>query len=236
VFKYKAAFAATVALVLSMPVRAGSITDYLHFELGAGVSWYQPIGDGVWVQYGMPHNLNLSAPVLMGGLTGPVLERNSWGVDWHIDYVYLARVTSQCSCTPIDSNYNVVTHALVPNPVPVPNAQFDGSGDAQGIAITLEPYLKYRGWRLGVSAGLFPYRPSWNETITGWTDVPGTATTNLTANTPHAVQLGELVGVSIGHGPVSVSYQHYWLPTRFDSAHFPAIWAGADVIMATYRF
>jgi hypothetical protein len=217
--------------------RADSITDYVHAEMGAGVSWYGAAQDGRWFQKGMEHDLGLSAPVLLAGFTGPLYTRESWGIDWHIDYVSLGHVSSQCECTPIDANYSLQTHSLkTPLPVDVPNANFVGNGNAQGIAITIEPYVLYKGWRLGVEAGIFPYRPNWNETVTNWTVVPNTPTSTVYADTPHAWQVGGVVGASIGRGPLSVSYQHYILPTRSDGGRSPAIWSGANVILVRARF
>jgi hypothetical protein len=123
----------------------------------------------------------------------------------------------------------------VANPIPVQNAQFIGNGNAQGVAFTIEPWMKYRGWRFGVEAGLFPYRPAWDETIYNWQGDLGAPRT-IHANTPHALQLGQVVGISVGRGRMRVSLSHYWLPTRFDSNHYPAIWKGATVVEAKYVF
>jgi len=215
---------------------ADGIDDYVHLELGAGASRYEHQADGTWWQEGMQHDLGLSAPVLMLGLTGPLYTRESWGIDWHIDYVSLGHVSSQCECTPDDSNYNTQTHQLNPVLHAVPNANFVGNGNAQGVALTIEPYFRYQKWRFGIEGGLFPYRPDWNETIYGWQGNTSVAPQTLHADTPHAWQLGEVVGVSVSRGPFSVAYQHYFMPTRFDAQHSPAIWKGADVVMVKYRF
>jgi hypothetical protein len=216
---------------------ADSITEYVHLELGAGVSRYGTQGDNTWYQQGMQHQLGLSAPVLSAGLTGPLYTREKWGVDWHVDYVSLGHVSSQCECTPVDANYSTQTHALInPMPVNVQNANFVGNGNAQGVSITIEPYFRYRGWRIGAEAGLFPYRPDWDVSVYNWSATPGAATQTVHAHTPNGLQLGKVVGVSVGRGPLSLSYQHFILPTKYDSAHSPAIWSGADVLMVKYRF
>jgi hypothetical protein len=228
-----AAVAATIGCASA--AHADSITDYVHAEMGAGASKYSST-DGTWYQQGMEHDLGLSAPVLMLGLTGPIYTRESWGIDWHVDYVSLGHVSSQCECTPDDANYNPQTHQLRPVQHAVPNANFVGNGNAQGVTLTLEPYFRYRGWRVGAEAGLFPYRPDWNEVIYGWQGNTGVAPQTLYVDTPHAWQIGKVVGASISRGPFSVAYQHYWMPTRYDSTHSPAIWKGADVVMVKYRF
>lgn len=216
---------------------ADSISDYVQLELGAGASLYQKQADNTWYQQGMSHDLGLSAPVLLAGFTGPLYSRESWGIDWHVNYVSLGHVSSQCECTPVDADYSTQTHALIsPTPVSVPNANFVGNGNAQGVALTLEPYFKYRGWRLGAEAGLFPYRPDWDVTVYNWSNSPGMPTRTISVSTPHGIQIGKVVGVSVGRGPFSVAYQHYFLPTRYDSTHSPAIWKGADVVEVRYRF
>lgn len=232
---YKAAIAALLTLA-SVAAHADSISDYVHLELGAGVAHYDKMPDNTWYQQGMQHSLGLSAPVLMAGLTGPLYTRESWGVDWHVNYVSLGHVSSQCECTPIDANYNTQTHSLVANPVNVPNANFVGNGNAQGVALMLEPYFRYRGFRVGMQAGLFPYRPDWAVDVYNWSVVPGAATQTLHVETPHGIQIGKVVGVTLQRGNFGISYQHYILPTRYDDAHAPAIWKGADVLMLTYKY
>ncbi|MFX1675220.1 hypothetical protein PWR63_23720 [Paraburkholderia sp. A2WS-5] len=234
---------AGMALAFSSGVMADSITDYIHLELGAGVSWYSKQPDGTWYQQGMPHSLGMSAPVLMGGFTGPIWQRESWGIDWHVDYVYLAHASAECYCTSVDANYNTQAHQRVYT-YPYQNlqpAKMVGNGNAQGISITIEPYYRYNGFRFGVEGGLFPYRPSWTEQVYNTQDniMPNgqpVAPHNLTMETPHGIQLGEVVGVSIGRGPWSISYRHYFLPTRFDSQHSPSLLTGADVLTVRYRF
>ena len=231
------AMAAGMAFAFTTPVHADSVSDYLNFEIGAGVSKYSLLGDGIWIQQGMEHSLGLSAPVLSAGFTGSIWQRDSWGIDWHVDYVYLGHVSSQCECTPVDANYNLSSHTIKsPMPVPVPNANFVGNGNAQGVALTLEPYLRYHGWRIGLEGGLFPYRPAWDVSVYGWSDTPGLPTKTVQAHTPRGIRIGSLVGLSVGRGPLSVSLQYYFLPTRSDDAHPPAIWKGATVVQMRYRF
>lgn len=214
---------------------ADSISDYVHIELGAGVSWYNKQGDNTWYQLGAEHSLGLSAPVLSAGLTGPIYTRESWGVDWHVNYVSLGHVSSQCECTPMDQNYSVPQHKIL-NLYAVENANFVGNGNAQGVSLTLEPYVRYRDWRFGAEGGLFVYRPDWNETIYNWAPGPGVAQSTIEADTPHALQIGKVLGVSVGRGNLSIAYQHYFLPTKYDATHSPAIWKGADVLMVKYKF
>lgn len=228
-----AAVAATLGCA-AVAAHADSITDYVHLELGAGVTWYKPLGNGTWIQYGMKENLDLRAPMWTVGFTGPIYTREKWGVDWHVDYVNLGHVSSDCWCTQYDRDYDLKNRrAVSPN---VPLAEFVGSGYAQGIALTLEPYYRYRGFRIGVEAGLFIYRPTWDETEIGYQDTPESAPISVSVHTSHAALYGKVIGVSIGRGPFRVAYKHYVLPTKFDDHHYPALWHGADVIEAKYVF
>lgn len=223
--------------------RADSITDYVRIELGAGVSWYTKQPDGTWYQQGMPHSLDMSAPAFMGGLSGTIWARDSWGVDWHVNYVYLAHASAECYCTSVDANYDTHTHqrkytAPYEN---LPPAKMVGFGNAQGIALTIEPFYLYRGFRFAFEGGLFPYRPNWTEQVYNVQDnvLPNgqpVAAHNVTYDTPHGIQLGGVLGVSVGRSHWSVAYQHYFLPTRGDDTHSPSLLRGADVLMVKYRF
>lgn len=218
-------------LLLMAPLAAHAVS----FEAGISQTSYGLQGDGTWYQQGMPHALHTQSTGFTFGLTGSLIDRGGWGVDWHTDYANLGSVSSYCDCTPIDSNYDTRTHVLVANPVPVANAQFVGNGSAQGVAFTLEPWVRVQGWRVGMEGGLFPYRPAWGETIYNWQVQPGVSQT-LHANTPHALQLGYVAGVNVGRGNMTIGLKHYWLPTRFDSQHYPAIWKGATVLELKYKF
>jgi hypothetical protein len=226
-----------IALVAGMALALSAHAEsWFQFEAGAGVAHYQTAADGRWFQRGMEHSLNLSAPALMAGITGPIWSKGDVGIDWHIDYVNLARVSSQCTCTPLDSNYDVHAHALVANPVPVPNANFTGSGNAQGFVFSIEPYLMTHGWRLGVESGLFIFRPEWNETIYNWAPTPEASPITVRAHTPNNPQIGGVLGVSVGRGPWSVSYEHFFMPQWLGDKSTPPIYRGADVLMVAYRW
>jgi hypothetical protein len=214
-----------------MPLAANAVS----FEAGVSSTNYGTQGDNVWYQQGVPHVLNTKTYGFSAGLTGVVFDASVWGVDWHTDYVNLGHVSSTCSCTPIDSNYDTKTHQVVPNPIPVANAQFVGNGNAQGVAFTLEVWRRVAGLRVGFEAGLFPYRPSWDVSVYDWQVQPGVSQA-LHVSTPHSLQLGQVIGVSVGRGGAALALKHYFLPTRFDSQHSPAIWKGATVVEFKYKF
>lgn len=221
-----------VVAALLAPLAANAVS----LEVGIGSTNYGAQGDGTWYQQGMPHVLNLKSYGFSAGFTGELYSHGPWGVDWHVNYVNLGHLSSSCDCTPMDENYDTKTHHLVPNPTNVPNATFVGNGNAQGVSFTLEPWVKLQGWRFGMEAGLFPYRPAWDMDVYNWQVNLNVAPQTLHVGTPHAWQLGQVVGVSVGRGNWKVALKHYWLPTKFDNDHSPAIWKGATVVEMKYRF
>jgi hypothetical protein len=227
--------AVVVSAMMHTPAAHAAPGSWLQLEMAIGGTRYAAQGDNVWYQQGMPHALRLNAPMWSLGLTGPIYRTASWGVDWHVDYVNLGNASSDCTCTPVDANYDVANHRKL-NLYDAPDAHYHGNGRAQGIALTLEPYVLYRGWRVGVEGGLFPYRPAWEEDVTGWSWTAAAPVQNVHLGTPHAVQWGKVVGASIGRGPFRVAYKHYFLPTRFTDAAPPAIWRGADVLELKYVY
>ncbi|MGN6661602.1 MAG: hypothetical protein ACTHKN_21665 [Achromobacter mucicolens] len=228
-----AAIAAAVMLAAPM-AHADSISDYVRLEAAIGQSRYTAQSDGTYYQEGMPHQLKLNAPAWSAGFTGPVYRSASWGVDWHVNYTDLGRVSVDCTCTPLDANYDLATKRK--GDMAIPDAHFQGSGRARGVALTLEPYVMYRGWRFGIEGGLFPYRPEFDVTVSDLAYSMDGPRTTINASTPRAVQLGKVIGVSVGRGNFRVAYKHYVLPTRYDDQHAPAMWRGADVIEVRYVF
>jgi hypothetical protein len=74
-----------------------------------------------------------------------------------------------------------------------------------------------------VEGELFADRPAWNEKIYASQGDTHVAPQTLISGTPHTIQLGTVVGVLIGRKHLSVPLQRFWLPTKFDSGHSPAI-------------
>lgn len=200
-----------------------------QFEAGVGANRYTTRGDGTWYQTGSPGNsVKLDFPAFKAGVSVGLYEGQRFGLRAHVDYVNLGHLASRCQCTE-DANYNMKTHTVVDSSVPTAN--LSGSGGAQGIALTLEPYLVYRDWQIGIEGGLFPYRPSWSVSALWHLDG-----STHTYDTPHSVQWGKVVGVNVSYKNFGVSLQHYWLPTRYSDQNAPAMFSGANVLMLTYRF
>lgn len=209
------------ALALIAPLYAHAWS----FESGAGATSFET-EPGRWYQQLQPHSLDTVSPEYSIGVTGNLLMRGAWGIDWHAGYVNLGRATSSCQCDTSDENYaahNTQHTAL-----------FSGSGRAQGFAATIEPYRWYGGVRIAAEVGAFVYRAKWNETITGWTvnDAPPQDLA-LSASGWH---VAPVAGVSIGGAIWTLSYRHYFMRINSARQNVPPLWNDADVIEIRRRF
>lgn len=212
-------------LLLLLAVPAIAHASWFTFEAGAGLTSFET-EDGRWYQQSMPHDLTTISPEYSAGVTGPVVSRGAWGVDWHADFVNLGRAAASCRCDTSDSDYAArrTKHT----------AYFSGSGRALGVSLTVEPYRWYGGLRYGIEAGAYVYHSTWNESVTGWTvsDAP-VQNLSLSASGWH---VAPVAGVSVGDGKWSVSYRHYFMRMNSAKQNVPPLWNDADVIEIKRRF
>lgn len=216
-------FAAALLAVLAPLAHA---QDWFQFEAGAGAAHMVDVGDGVWQQQGTPGNsLKLTAPALVGGLTGRAYTRGNWSVDWHADYVYLGTVSAACQCVQ-DADYNNQTHQVLR--ANAPTNWFGGQGHTQGIALTLTPGYSFgAGWRVAADVGPWVFWQTWHEhNNTPWGPDDSSHAT--------VAQFGYVVGARVERGPFSLSYRYYAMPARWNP--YPGIAKGAHVVTATWRF
>jgi len=211
-------------LLLALPLTAHA--SWFELEAGAGVTIFQT-ENGRWYQEGMPDNrFTKIAPEYSAGVTGALVSRGAWGVDWHADYVNLGRAAASCQCDTSDSDYAAHTTKHT--------AYYTGSGRAQGVALTVEPYRWYGGWRFGAEAGAYFYHSTWSEQVYGWTasDAPP-VNLRLSATGWH---VAPVIGMSISKDSWSVNYRHYFLKRNIKGQNVPPLWNDADVIEIKRRF
>lgn len=217
-----------LTLTISSPLYAQS-SSWFQFEAGIGSSLSEGSGDGLWVQYAVPHTENLNAPAaLVGGVIHLYRSPSaSWGIDSHVDAIYTSNISASCTCVP-DANYNPHTHQVVGVVNPASLIGFYGSGHEWGIALTLEPYIMYRGWKIGVNGGLYEYHQSWSETII--------QSSGLVSTLNHVPQWQTTwtAGISIGKGPWSFSYMYYPNSTRWNP--YPGIVSRTHLLTVRYTF
>lgn len=225
------ALVAGMALVLSSAAHSES---FFEIEAGIGLTNFNTV-NGRWYQENMPADqVTRDAPEFSLGLTGPIMSRGKWGVDWHADYVNLGRASASCYCTPIDGNYDFANKRLS-NKYDVDDAYFTGSGRAQGVAFTAEPYYWFHGVRLGAEAGAYVYRGSWDEWVGGWSQNMTMQKENFSLS-ESSWGVAPVAGVSIGDGVWTLSYRHYFMRHHSESLSVPPVWNDANVIELKVRF
>jgi hypothetical protein len=219
-----------VSLLLVVSVAHADIRP----EIGIGESSYRVYPDGTWYQLGMPHRLNLHSSAFKLGLTGPIITSDSWGIDWHADYVDIGHASSWCKCTS-DANYSDALHKEINHNPGFPNARYVGHGLDQGFNLSLAPHIQFHGIEVGYNYGLFPYKPHWNEVIYDWSNGLGGSLHTLYGSTPHSWRLGVDSGFYLKKGRYTLSYEHYRPPTRYDAMHDPSLMTDSDVLMLEIR-
>jgi hypothetical protein len=230
--KYIAAAVAGVALVLSSAAHADSITDYIQLEAAIGGSAYQRAADGLWIQDGFEHHVDLTAPAVEGGITGDIYQYHSWGLSYHLDYAWLGTIKTQSKAT-TDANYNLKTQSC--NGACLPLANFTGSGHDAGFLLTLEPHYDYGAWRFGVEGGPYVHRATWAVDATNQVNYVGQTPGSSHFVTNNAWALGYVVGASIEYKRFSLRYQYFRNGGR-SSDPAPQIWTGTHVLTVGYRF
>lgn len=211
-----------LALLVALPLTAHA-GSWLEFEAGVGVGRFHT-QDGLWYQQAEPHSLDITSPVFSLGLTGSVINRGKWGVDWHADYVYLGHSGASCDCTS-DRNYDSNEHRVLS--YNDPTANFQGSGTTQGVSLTLEPYYRYRGFDFGIEGGAFLYRASWHESVYG---LPGGV---VSVSASNYIRPGAVIGASVSKGLWSIAYRHYIMIWNKGN---PPLATGADTLELKWRF
>lgn len=218
-----------LALALTLVAPAAHAVD---FEASIGASRYQDVGNMTWYQEGLPHKLSLRSAGIQLGVAG---EITPW-LDWHAGYAYLGRAKSDAIATPDDANYDPVAKAC--RGECIARSRFRGAGDVQGVYLTLEPHVDYRGWRIGVSAGPFLYVARWHVQVDDWIGFVGDTSRTIHAHHKPKLNLGAVIGVSVGRGPVSIQYQRFFVQPRSNepAGDFPTIWHHTDMLSVHYRF
>lgn len=207
----------------------------VRVEVGVGHNTYQPVPDGTWYQLGEPHKLKLSAPSFYIGLTGPVYESDHFGVNWHAGYEDLGQLSAACYCLIEDSDYDTVQHRRIRDPK-YPNAFYYGRGKVRGILLMVEPYVSVKGYRIGAEFGLLPYRPQYDELVTGWQGAGLTRPASASMHVSHALQHASMVGLSISKGHWSLAYEFYRLPMVSNRTAMPPLWLSSHQLMVRYAW
>lgn len=209
-----------------------ALAQAVDLEIGAGMSRYTPRGNGMWYQEGLPHALILNAPAFEIGLTDNSWQRERYGLDWHVSYVYMGNVHTDAQATSLDANYDASTKRCISLCDRL--ARFVGNGHNQGVKFTLEPTFTYAGWRLGVEGGIYVFHPTWHAAVynVAYCETCDAQTLHFATNI--GLRAMPVVGFNVGNGEVSVAYMHYFNKTLNDPTY--AFWRATDTITLRYRF
>lgn len=238
------ALAAALALVCAPSAHAES---WFQFEAGIGGSAYERGPDGLWMQEGFQHKLHLTAPAIEVGLTGNIIQRQYWGIDWHLDYAWLGTVHTDAMVPSANTNTTsghwvgadlIGVNKANPCSGPCSNlSEFVGSGHDAGFMLTIEPHLDYGGWRFGVEGGPYLHRSSWGENIYNWVPAAGAAPRNIHVGYKPEWTLGYVVGASAGYRHFSIAYQYFGNKINATNSNpYQPIWKGTHVLLMKYRF
>lgn len=211
-------------LLLYLFLLVAPVAHAVDLEIGAGVAHYTPRGDMMWYQEGLPHKLDLTAPALEIGLADTFWQSGAWSVDWRASYVYIGSMHSDAIATD-DANYDKGTKSCIG--VCTEQDRYMTTGHMSGLRLTLQPTYTYNGWRFGIEGGAYIYKPTFHANVyrpdyvghvsydSGW-------------------QVAPVVGASIGRGPWSLAYLHYFSKTLHDPTY--AFWRATDAVTLRFRF
>jgi len=210
------------ALVLEVVLGLG-VAHAATLEIGLGQSRAHTT-NSVWYEDGLPHQLSITPPAYMLGVTG------DWtpSVAWHADFVDLGRMSVDSWDVPNDRAQYDWQHGgcngKCPNLVHV-----IGSGQVLGMAFTAEPHMDFDGAQIGVEAGPFVYLSQWSLQVPNWQQATGVSgnvgwsgTSSLTYSNTLRPVIGGVVGLSISRGRLGLSLRHYFV--RKTPGNFPAVW------------
>lgn len=209
-------------LLIALLPSIAQAESWFQFEAGLGVAKSIDMGDGIWIQKGAPNNRErLTTPAFLAGFTGDITDH----LAWHADYVYFGTVSASVDGVP-DDDYDPQTHRVTH--VPPRYSPFNGQGHTQGVALTLEPYITYGGWRFGVEAGAWLHWETWHESLYAldnqWHD--------LSHKTEMRVSF--VGGASISRNDFSLSYRYY--KSAGDGNPYPGLVTGTHMLMFTKKF
>lgn len=226
--------------------RADSVSDYIQFEAGIGGAAYKNGPDGLWRQDGFQQSVKLTAPAIELGLTGPIIQRTSWGVDWHLGWVWLGTIHSDATVPSANTNTTsgkwvggdlVGVNKKDPCSGPCNNlSDFKGSGHDQGFMFSIAPHYDYKGWRFGVEGGPYLHRSTWSEDVINWVGARGDTPQNIHVEYKPEWLIGYVLGASISRGNFSVAYQYFKNNAKVLASNpYPPIWQGTHLLLLKYR-
>lgn len=218
-----------LAILMTFVAVTAHAESWLQFEGAIGNSHYTGSGSGTYYEDGVnfPHVLNFTRVGYEVGVTGPIMQRGNWGVDWHADYVYLGRESFDGMVDSNDANYNPSTGGC--NGPCAPTEHMWGGGSVRGIDFPLEPYYTYRGIRFSALVGPFVYRPTMSMSYTAPSGI------TYSYNSPDNIRISLMYGAQISYKNVFIRYEHF-TDRSSGGVVDPGIQTSTNMLSLGYRF
>lgn len=204
-------------------VLSSTIAHAVDFEASVGMSKFNSAMPGLWYTPGFENNLGKMES--KGGEFAIV--KNIWGsasgqygLNLRGSYVYLGSIHTSAQ----SPNRNTRTvqgrwvgedfiDARPGNPCDGTCnnlAEFNGSGHDMGLTLQLEPYVRYKGYKLGVNAGLYEHRTTWAVDVNNLWD--GLENHDVTVESEAKWTAGKVIGVSVEKNNFIVRLQYFMTP------------------------
>lgn len=194
--------------------------SWFQIEAGLGFVHSAPGSDGLWRWDGGSHTLEDNNVGFRGGVQMNIAEPDRWipGIRAHVLYLNFGRVDWNANAGE-DAN---ATHTMGLNPQSgscYSNncgdwRNFASSGGMQAFAATAEVFWGVgSGWTVGVEAGPTIFHSTWTSVATALTDGKfGPAGSQQTFQRSPRWQFGQIVGLSVGKGPLTARVNYLRAP------------------------
>ncbi|MFM0432400.1 hypothetical protein PQQ75_25540 [Paraburkholderia aspalathi] len=234
------------AMALASSAQAES---FFQIEAGIGMASFTTLQDGMYFQKGFSHHFDLHVPAGRVGIVMNAIDYRQGsvipGLRIHADYMNFGSVhmTSDAAQDAEDftsqgqtGGYDAATKGCYDNNCGAIR-KFDSSGGLQLLAFTLEPYWQKGAWTFGVEFGPTLFRSTWTSTATV---VSATSpwgpkgSVEVLQHEPH-IQLGTIIGASIGYKAFSLRYNYVFCPLGSSTGkNVPAGFKGAHMLTLGY--
>lgn len=235
----------TKLLIIALLICSATSAQALDFEASVGHTKYNSALDTLWATPGFESNIDK-----MHATSGEfAVNHNIWqsesgqyGLDLRGSYVYLGSVKTTAQSP--NRNTNTVQGqwvgedflgARAGNPCDGACnnlATFNGTGHDMGVTLQLEPYVKYKGYRLGVNGGYFHHRVTWGVGVQNIWD--GIENKNIVVESEGKWTAGKVLGVSVQKENLTIRAQYFMTPLT--GGKYPQAWDKAFMLSIGFKF
>lgn len=209
-----------LAVMLMTPVAAHS-ESWFEFEAGVGFVHQQHAADGIWYWTAGEHSMKTNGVGVRTGLQLNLSRPDDYvpGVRMHATYYNFGRtswVADAGEDAPPDKSYGYNHHSGTCYNMNCGEwRRFTSAGNMQAIALTVEPFWRIgNGWDVGIEFGPALFYATWSSTASALatTDRFGQVGSSEVFTRKARWQFGQIVGVSVGKGPLTLRYNYLRAP------------------------